>query len=134
MLRTARLRCLAMAIVLLAAPTFAQDASPAPPHVPLQKKIGEARPEIVPSLIVMNAAGAILDGDKLTLKGIAGNAIVFADRPVRAAGHALTSVLLDEWNPSYPDSFAVDPPNATVRSTATTTRPSATPSSYWRSR
>jgi hypothetical protein len=23
-------------------------------------------------------------------------------------------VLLDEWNPSYPDSFAADPPNATV--------------------
>ena len=39
---------------------------------------------------------------------------VFADRPVRAAGHALTSTLLDEWNPSYPDSFHADPPNATV--------------------
>ena len=82
--------------------------------MPLQKTIGQARPEVVPSLIVMNAAGATLDDTKLTLKGIAGNAIVFADRPVRAAGHALTSVLLDEWNPSYPDSFAADPPNATV--------------------
>lgn len=89
-------------------------AQQAPAHVPLQKTIGQARPEVVPSLIVMNAAGASLDGTVLTLKGIAGNSIVFADRPVRAAGHAPTAVLLDEWNPSYPDSFAADPPNATV--------------------
>ena len=89
-------------------------AQQAPAHVPLQKTIGQARPEVVPSLIVMNSAGARLDGSVLTLSGIAGNSIVFADRPVRAAGHAPTAVLLDEWNPSYPDSFAADPPNATV--------------------
>lgn len=89
-------------------------AQQAPAHVPLQKTIGQARPEVVPSLIVMNSAGARLDRSVLTLSGIAGNSIVFADRPVRAAGHAPTAVLLDEWNPSYPDSFAADPPNATV--------------------
>ena len=95
-------------------PAFAMGQEAAPPHVPLQKTIGEARPEVVPSLIVMNADGATLEGATLTLKGISANSIVFADRPVRAAGHSLTSVLLDEWNPSYPDSFAADPPNATV--------------------
>jgi hypothetical protein len=62
----------------------------------------------------MNSAGAALADGKLTLKGVAGNSIVFADRPIRAAGHAPTSVLLDEWNPDYPDSFYADPPNATV--------------------
>ncbi|MCB1489783.1 MAG: hypothetical protein KDJ88_20280 [Bauldia sp.] len=62
----------------------------------------------------MNADGATLDDKTLTLKGVAANSIIFADRPVRSAGHALTSALLDEWNPSYPDSFAADPPNATV--------------------
>jgi hypothetical protein len=105
----------ALAIVLAPALGLAQ-AGPAapPPHKPLEKTIGQARPGVVPSLIVMNAAGATLDGTALTLKGIAPNSIVFADRPVRAAGHALTSVLLDEWNPDYPDSFAADPPNATV--------------------
>jgi hypothetical protein len=102
----------ALALTLVPALTFAQ-AGP-PPHKPLEKTIGQARPEIVPSLIVMNAAGATLEGSTLTLKGIAPNSIVFADRPVRAAGHSLTSVLLDEWNPDYPDSFAADPPNATV--------------------
>lgn len=99
---------------LMAGPGAAQSAPAAAPHKPLEKTIGQARPEVVPSLIVMNAQGATLDSGKLTLRGIAANAIVFADRPVRAAGHSLTSVLLDEWDPSYPDSFDADPPNATV--------------------
>lgn len=70
--------------------------------MPLEKKIGQARPEVVPSLIVMNADGATLDAGTLTVQNVAGNSYVFADRPVRAAVHALTSVLLDERNPSYP--------------------------------
>lgn len=102
------------AAAAVAGPGAALAQGDAPPHVPLQKTIGQARPEVVPSLIVMNAAGATLQEGTLTLAGIAENAIVFADRPVRAAGHAATSVLLDEWNPDYPDSFAADPPNATV--------------------
>jgi hypothetical protein len=102
-------------IAAMAATTApAQEATAPPPHKPLQKTIGQARPEIVPSLIVMNSAGASLADGKLTLTGIAGNSIVFADRPIRSAGHAPTSVLLDEWNPDYPDSFHADPPNATV--------------------
>ena len=104
----------AAGFALALAPGFVVAQTAPPPHEPLHKTIGQARPEVVPSLIVMNAAGAILDGTTLTLKGIAGTSIVFADRPVRAAGHAPTSVLLDEWNPSYPDSFHADPPNATV--------------------
>lgn len=105
---------LAAGLALALAPGLALAQAGPPPHVPLQKKIGEARPEVVPSLIVMNAAGAALDGTTLTLRGIAGNSIVFADRPVRAAGHAATAALLDEWSPDYPDSFYADPPNATV--------------------
>lgn len=114
MLRLAPLLAPLAVAFLAATPGFAQSAPAAPPHHPLEKTIGQARPEVVPSLIVMNAGGATLDGGTLTLKGIAGNAIVFADRPVRAAGHALTSTLLDEWNPGYPDGFHADPPNATV--------------------
>jgi len=47
----------------------------------------------------------------LTLTGISRNSIIFADRPVRAAGHLLTEHLLEEWSVG---SFAKDPPNATV--------------------
>ncbi len=114
MLRLATFIAPVVAAFLAAAPGFAQSEPAAPPHHPLEKTIGQARPEVVPSLIVMNAGGAVLDGTTLTLRNIAGNSIVFADRPVRAAGHALTSTLLDEWNPTYPDSFFADPPNATV--------------------
>lgn len=91
----------------------AQDAISAP----AQKAVGGAKKtEMVPSLIVMNAQGASLQGETLTLNGVAPNSIVFADRPVRAAGHALTTHLLEEWTPSDDegDSFAKVPPNATV--------------------
>ena len=113
MIRTTVVHVFAV-LAIAVAPTLAFAQSEAPPHVPLQKSIGQARPEVVPSLIVMNADGATLDAGTLTLKGVSANSIVFADRPVRAAGHSLTSTLLDEWNPSYPDSFAANPPNATV--------------------
>lgn len=91
------------------------SASP-PPHVPLQKTIGQSRPHVVPSLIVMNARGATLDAGKLTLIGLSPNSIVFADRPVRAAGHDLTSRLMEQWAPANtsPGSFTRTPPNATV--------------------
>jgi hypothetical protein len=52
-----------------------------------------------------------LQGQTLTLTGVSPNSIVFADRPIRAAGHLLTEHLLEEWSAG---SFAKDPPNATV--------------------
>jgi hypothetical protein len=67
--------------------------------------------EMVPSLFVMNARGASLQGQNLTLTGVSPTSIVFADRPVRAAGHLPTEALLDEWTTG---DFAKDAPNATV--------------------
>jgi hypothetical protein len=87
---------------------LAEDAIKAP----AQKSIGAAKQEIVPSLIVMNSDGASLTGTTLTLNGISPNSIMFADRPVRSAGHALTAHLLEEWAPG--GGFEKDPPNATV--------------------
>jgi hypothetical protein len=101
------------AIVWLPRSGFAQSSTAMPPHVPLQKTIGQARTEIVPSLIVLNARGASLQGGKLVLNGIAPNSIVFADRPVRAAGHDTTAHIVEDWNKGS-DNFAKDPPNATV--------------------
>ncbi|MGA8975836.1 MAG: hypothetical protein WB496_22085, partial [Pseudolabrys sp.] len=102
--RQANIGCLsilAVAIVgILSAShvALAQSSTAMPPHVPLQKAIGQAKTEIVPSLIVFNARGASLQGNKLVLNGIAPNSIVFADRPVRAAGHDTTAHIIEDWS------------------------------------
>ena len=72
-----------------------------------------AKPEIVPSLFVLNSRGATLQGDTLTLTGVTPSSIIFADRPVRSAGHQPTADVIAEWG-SGDDSFAKNPPNATL--------------------
>lgn len=107
------LSSVALLASLLAVPgaALAQSSNAGTPP----KTIGStAKNQMVPSLIVMNAKGVTLDGQKLTLLGVSQNAIVFADRPVRSAGHALTQHLLEEWTQGTEDSFGKDPPNATV--------------------
>jgi hypothetical protein len=64
-------------------------------------------------LAVINSAGAKLENGKLILTGVSPNSIVFADRPVRAAGHLMTEQFIMQWDDGK-DNFAVDPPNATV--------------------
>jgi hypothetical protein len=97
---------------------FAQGGTPVPSNAPEPKTIGvPGTPEaakVEPALIVMNSSGATLADNKLVLTGVAPNAIIFADRPTRAAGHALTVNLLEEWGSAADASFAKDPPNATV--------------------
>ena len=84
------------------------------PHVPLEKTIGQVTPTgPVPSLAVINSQGATLADGKLTLTGVSKNSIVFADRPVRAAGHVTTEQFLMQWDEGK-DNFAIDPPNATI--------------------
>jgi hypothetical protein len=96
----------AVAFLLLAAPA-AMAQTPKVIGTPQQ-------PQVVPSMIVINAQGAKIANQKLVLEGVSPNAIVFADRPVRAAGHAMTAQLLEEWSDSSADSFAKEPPNATI--------------------
>ena len=117
MVKTSRTSCVIATLLLWGIlPALAQTTPPTQQHMPLEKTIGQAGPEIVPSLIVINARGANLQGGQLALNGVAPNSIVFADRPVRAAGHSLTTDLLEEWSKSNDsdESFAKDPPNATI--------------------
>ena len=100
-------------LLLAAGPVAAQDAKPKP-HIPLQKTIGQVTPTgPVPSLFVLNSDGATLANGKLTLTGVSPNSIVFADRPVRAAGHVMTAQFVQQWDEGK-DNFAIDPPNATI--------------------
>ena len=105
--------CAAAGLVCLPQQLHAQAAADGKAHVPLERAIGQAKPEVVPSLFVLNSRGASLKDGKLVLIGVSPNAIVFADRPVRAAGHDLTSRIVEDWG-NGSDNFAKDPPNATV--------------------
>ena len=97
---------------LLWMPTIARAQAPttSAPSAPKSSK-SSVKVEMVPSLFVMNAHGASLQGQTLTLSGVSPTSIVFADRPVRAAGHLPTEALLEEWTTG---DFAKDAPNATV--------------------
>jgi hypothetical protein len=106
--------CMALLAATLLLDTGTARAQGAP-NVHL-KTIGTptaAHAQIVPSLIVLNSRGATLQGDSLVLTGVTPNSIIFADRPVRAAGHQLTADIIADWGTGK-DSFASDPPNATV--------------------
>jgi hypothetical protein len=91
------------ALLMAPAMALAQDAISAP----AQKTIGQAKSKMVPSLAVLNSRGATLQNDTLTLTGVSPNSIIFADRPVRSAGHVLTSEFLKEWDVGN-DSFATE--------------------------
>lgn len=105
---------LSASLALASAMPAAAQTTNKKPHVPLEKTIGRVTPTgPVPSLAVLNSDGATLADGKLTLKGVSTNTIVFADRPVRAAGHQATAQFIEQWDEGK-NSFAVDPPNATV--------------------
>jgi hypothetical protein len=106
------MRIVLAAVALLLAAPVAMAQTPKVIGTPQQ-------PQIVPSMIVINAQSAKIEGakgtgQKLVLDGVAPNSIVFADRPIRAAGHAMTAQLLEEWSDTSADSFAKEPPNATI--------------------
>src|SRR6202042_3846915 len=114
MLNTTVIGLCAGFVALFAGPlaASAQDAITAP----AQKTIGQpqsTKGDMVPSLAVINSRGATLQGNILTMTDVGSNSIVFADRPYRAAGHVLTKHFLKEWDEGS-DSFAKDPPNATI--------------------
>jgi hypothetical protein len=105
---------LAVSAVLGGVEAATAQTAPAPSSM---KTIGApaaaAKPEVVPTLFVLNSRGATLQGDTLTLTGVSPSSIIFADRPVRSAGHQPTADVIAEWG-SGDDSFAKNPPNATV--------------------
>jgi hypothetical protein len=104
---------LAGSLTLLAGTVLAQDAAKTP-HVPLAKTVGQVSQQApVASLLVINAGGAKLEGDKLVLSNVSANSIIFSDRPTRAAGHIATDEIVKQWGAGA-DSFDKDPPNATV--------------------
>ena len=81
-----------------------------------QAAASAAAAQKVQLLFVQNAAGVTIDAAKgvFTLKNVSPSTLFFTDRPVRMAGHYHTrEEFLKLWNEG-PDSFAKNPPNATL--------------------
>jgi len=86
------------------------------PAVLAQAPATAAASQKVELLFVQNSAGVTIDQAKgvLTLKQVSPSTLFFTDRPVRMAGHYHTrDEFLKLWNEG-PDSFAKNPPNATL--------------------
>src|SRR4051812_34183633 len=101
-----------LALAQAPAPTAPPAATASAITAPAQKTIGTpSTRKYSSSLIVVNARGAKLAGDKLTLEGVSPSAVIFTTRPTRGVGHMMTPDMVDIWKTG---SFAKDPPNATV--------------------
>ena len=74
----------------------------------------QAQQEQMPQfLFVQNAKGVVFEKGTITLKGISPTTLFFSDRPMRIAGHYTTEEFVQIWGEGK-DSFASDPPNATL--------------------
>lgn len=64
-------------------------------------------------LFVQTADSATVDGNKLVLKGVSPQTVMFSDRPERMTGDTATPKFVSFWNQGK-DNFQKDPPNATL--------------------
>jgi len=74
----------------------------------------EAASAEVQLLFVQSAESIQADDKTLRLIDVAQQTIYFSDRPARLAGHMTMAEYLGEWQPDAKDSFAGNPPNASL--------------------
>ena len=72
-----------------------------------------SHPDQAELLFVQEAQGIAFDGDTLTMKGVKPSILFFTDRPERIAGYWTLDEFMNEVS-TGPDSFAENPPNATL--------------------
>lgn len=106
------LPCLAVAFALATTGASLAQTTATPPAPKRMAETGV--PRTVALLFAIHARSATLQGKTLVLTGVAPNIVVFADRPIRAAGHARTSKLVDAWKSGDEIGFDKAPPNATI--------------------
>lgn len=65
-------------------------------------------------LFVQTAERVSLKRGRLILEGVGPVTLFFSDRPQRMVGHVPTEAFIAKWGAGGDDSFAADPPNATL--------------------
>jgi hypothetical protein len=76
-------------------------------------RISDPQVERIDALFVQSATAFSSGPGTITLHGLAGSTVYFADRPRREIGHIPSRRFVELWE-SGPNSFAVDPPNAVL--------------------
>ena len=84
-----------------------------PQHDSSSNPAETSHPDQAELLFVQEAQGIAFDGDTLTMKGVKPSILFFTDRPERVAGYWTLDEFMNEVS-TGPDSFADDPPNATL--------------------
>ncbi len=102
-----RSRWTLLACILFTAICFLPKDSPA------AKAAKDEGPGKIQLMFVQTAKSVEFSNNQMTLKGISPSAIFFSDRPERISGHLTIPAFLKEWDAGK-DSFAKDPPNATL--------------------
>ena len=69
--------------------------------------------ERIDALFVQSAAGFTSEAGTVTLHGLTGTTVYFADRPRREVGHLASRRFVELWDCGV-NSFAVDPPDAVL--------------------
>ena len=105
------MRRLAYLLLLIAVVSCGQQAATGPaPAQTAAESGGAVEAEL---LFVQEAEGVTFEGDTLTLVGVRPQVLFFTDRPQRVAGYLAFDEFLAEVSAGA-DSFADDPPNATL--------------------
>lgn len=82
-------------------------------QIGLLAEASQAQGQMPQFLFVQNGKGVIFEKGTITLKGVSPTTLFFSDRPMRIAGHYTTEEFVQMWGQGK-DSFASDPPNATL--------------------
>jgi hypothetical protein len=109
------LACLLTSIVLIscAQPAPESDAQPGAGDETQPAETGAQ--EKAELLFVQESQGVTIDGETMTMTGVKPQVLFFTDRPQRLAGYLTIDEFLSAVSEG-PDSFAKDPPNATLAS------------------
>jgi hypothetical protein len=84
-----------------------------PQHDSSSQAVETKDPDQAELLFVQEAQGIAFDGNTLTMKDVKPSILYFTDRPERVAGYWTLDEFMNEVS-TGPDSFADDPPNATL--------------------
>ena len=84
-----------------------------PQHDSSSQPAGTNDPDQAELLFVQEAQSIAFDGNTLTMKDVKPSILFFTDRPERVAGYWTLDEFMNEVS-TGPDSFADDPPNATL--------------------